>query len=149
MEFFEVSLEICMTPPVTKFFATTPPPIKVIFYVTPVFFSVTPPPPKSHQSPLPRKKWTVPNKDKTSTQRDPVPLQTLAVIGEWHKTRDRLVFTTGANSEINQSEFLTITCNLLKAREKSSVQGAIGFGGVSHWLNNWQEIFKPTNKRVR
>lgn len=62
--------------------------------------------------------------------------------------RYRLVFTTGANSEINQSEFLTITCNLLKAREKSGVQGAIGFGGVSHWLNNWQEIFKPINKRV-
>ena len=25
MEFFEVSLESCMTPPVTKFFPTTPP----------------------------------------------------------------------------------------------------------------------------
>ena len=37
VEFFEVSLEICMTPPVTKFFPTTPPPIKVIFYVTPLF----------------------------------------------------------------------------------------------------------------
>ena len=31
-----------------------------------------------------------------------------------------------ANSAINQSEFLTITCNLLKAREKSRVYGAIG-----------------------
>ena len=32
MEFFEVSLESCMTPPpVTKFFPTTPPPIEVIF----------------------------------------------------------------------------------------------------------------------
>ena len=29
---------------------------------------------------------------------------------------------------MNQSEFLEITCNLLKAREKSRVQGAIGLG---------------------
>ena len=36
--------------------------------------------------------------------------------------------TTGANSASNQSEFLTVTCNLLKAREKSQVQGAVGFG---------------------
>ena len=36
--------------------------------------------------------------------------------------------TTGANSAMNQSQFLAITCNSLKAREKSRVQGAIGFG---------------------
>ena len=44
---------------------------------------------------------------------------------------------------MNQSEFLAITCNLLKAREKSRVQGAIGFGFAfaSHWLKNWREIF--------
>ena len=41
---------------------------------------------------------------------------------------------------MNQSEFLAITCNLLKAREKSRVQGAIGFGFASHWLKNWHEI---------
>ena len=29
---------------------------------------------------------------------------------------------------MNQSEFLTINCHLLKARENSRVQGAIGFG---------------------
>ena len=47
---------------------------------------------------------------------------------------------------INQSEFLAITCNLLKAHEKSYVQGAIGLGFASHWLNNWCKIFKPVTK---
>ena len=36
--------------------------------------------------------------------------------------------TKGANSATSQSQFLAITCNLLKAREKSRVHGAIGFG---------------------
>ena len=45
---------------------------------------------------------------------------------------------------MNQSEFLAITCNSLKAREKRCVQGAIGF--ASHWLKNWREIFKPIAK---
>ena len=36
--------------------------------------------------------------------------------------------TIGTNSTINQSQFLAITCNSLKAREKSREQGAIGFG---------------------
>ena len=36
--------------------------------------------------------------------------------------------TTGSKSAMNQSEFPAITCNLLKAQEKSRVQGAIGFG---------------------
>ena len=35
---------------------------------------------------------------------------------------------------MNHAEFLAITCTLLKAREKSRVQGAIGFGFASHWL---------------
>ena len=35
--------------------------------------------------------------------------------------------TRGANSAMNQSEFLAITCKLLKGREKLRVQGAIGF----------------------
>ena len=35
--------------------------------------------------------------------------------------------TTGANSAMNQSQFLEITCNSLEAREKSCVHGAIGF----------------------
>ena len=54
--------------------------------------------------------------------------------------------TTGPNSAMNQSQFLAITCNLLKAREKSGVQGAIGFGigfgFASDWLKNWRESFK-------
>jgi len=44
---------------------------------------------------------------------------------------------------MNQPEFLAITGNLLQARKKSGVQGAIGFGFASHWLTNWREIFKP------
>ena len=49
--------------------------------------------------------------------------------------------TTGANITMNQSNFLSITCNSLKAREKSRVHGAIGF--VSNWLKDWRESFKP------
>ena len=49
--------------------------------------------------------------------------------------------TTGADSAMNQSQFLAIICNLLKAREKSRVNGAIGFGFASHWLKNWRESF--------
>ena len=40
--------------------------------------------------------------------------------------------TTGANSAMNQSVFLAITCNLLQARGKSRVQSAIGIGFGSH-----------------
>ena len=55
--------------------------------------------------------------------------------------------TTGAGSAMNQSQFLAITCNSLKAREESRVHGAIGFGFASHWLKNWRESFKPITKR--
>ena len=55
--------------------------------------------------------------------------------------------TTGANSAMNQSQFLAMIRNLLKPREKSRVHGAIGFGFASHWLKNWRESFKPINKR--
>ena len=48
---------------------------------------------------------------------------------------------------MNQSQFLAITCNSLKAREKSRVHGAISFGFASHWLKNWRESFKPITKR--
>ena len=57
--------------------------------------------------------------------------------------------TAGAHSAMNQSQFLAITCNSLKAREKSCVQGAIGFGFgfgfgfASHCLKNWRESLKP------
>ena len=40
--------------------------------------------------------------------------------------------TARANSAMNQSQFLAITCNSLEAREKSRVHGAIGFGFASH-----------------
>ena len=55
--------------------------------------------------------------------------------------------TTGADSAMNQSQFLAITCNSLKAREKSRVQGAIALGFASHWLKNWRESFKPITKK--
>ena len=64
------------------------------------------------------------------------------------KTKPKLLhrpIKTGANSPMNQSEFLAITCNLLKAQEKSRVHGAIGFG--SNWLKNSREAFKPIAKR--
>ena len=48
---------------------------------------------------------------------------------------------------MNQSQFPAITCNSLKAREKSRVRGAIGFGFASHRLKNWRESFKPITKR--
>ena len=54
--------------------------------------------------------------------------------------------TTGANSAMNQSQFLAITCNSLEAREKSRVHGAIGFGLAFHWLKNWRDSFKPITK---
>ena len=47
---------------------------------------------------------------------------------------------------MNQSGFLPITCNLLKAREKSRVRDEIDFGLVSHWLKKWREIFQPNTK---
>ena len=55
--------------------------------------------------------------------------------------------TTGAGSVMNQSQFLAITCNSLKAREESRVHDAIGFGFASDWLKNWRESFKPITKR--
>jgi len=50
---------------------------------------------------------------------------------------------------MNQSQFLTITCNSLEAWEEPRVHGAIGFGFgfASHWLKNWCESFKPITKR--
>ena len=55
--------------------------------------------------------------------------------------------TTGANSSMNQSQFLAIACNSPEAQEISRVHGAIGFGFASHWLKNWRESFKPITKR--
>ena len=70
-----------------------------------------------------------------ATQAKPKPKQLLRPI------------TTGAVSVFNQSQFLAIGCNSLEAREKSSVQGAIGFGVASHCLKNWRDSFKPITKR--
>jgi len=53
------------------------------------------------------------------------------------KTNTKLLLrpiTTREERAMNQSEVLANTCNLLKAREKSRVQGATGFGFASHWL---------------
>ena len=55
--------------------------------------------------------------------------------------------TTGANSAMNQSQFLAIICNSLKSREESRVHGAIDFGLPSQWLKNWRQSFKPITKR--
>ena len=54
---------------------------------------------------------------------------------------------TTMNGAMNQSQFLAIPCNSLKAREKLRVLGAIGFGFASHWLKNWRDSFKPITKR--
>ena len=48
--------------------------------------------------------------------------------------------TTEAASAMNQSQFLAISCNAPKAREKSRLHDAIGFGIIAyHWLKNWRE----------
>jgi len=52
--------------------------------------------------------------------------------------------TTGADSAMNQSESLAITCNSLEAREKSRVHGAIGFGFDSHWLNTGASLLSQS-----
>lgn len=44
---------------------------------------------------------------------------------------------------MNQSEFLEINCNLLKARQKSHVQSTIGFGFATRRFRKWREISKP------
>ena len=54
--------------------------------------------------------------------------------------------TTAEDRGVDQPEFLAIRRNLLKARQKSRVQEAIGF--ASHSLKNWLEIFKPMTERI-
>ena len=41
---------------------------------------------------------------------------------------------------MNQSEFLVITCNLLKVQKKPCLQSVIGFGFTSTWLKNDAQI---------
>ena len=49
---------------------------------------------------------------------------------------------------MNQSQFVAIICNSLKAQEESRIHGAIVFGLVSHWLKNWRKpiTIKCTNR---
>ena len=54
--------------------------------------------------------------------------------------------TTGANSAMSQSEFPVVYCNLPQLREKSLVQGTIGFGFASHLLKIWLKMFLPFTK---
>ena len=42
------------------------------------------------------------------------------------------LITTGANGALNQSQFLAIIWNSLKAREESRVHGSISFGFASY-----------------
>ena len=53
---------------------------------------------------------------------------------------------TGADSAMNQSQFLAITCNSLVAQEKSRVHGAVGFGFDSHWRKSFKPITKRSNR---
>ena len=48
---------------------------------------------------------------------------------------------------MNQSQFLAIICNSLKAQGESRVLGVIGYGLACHWLKNWRESFKPITER--
>ena len=48
--------------------------------------------------------------------------------------------TTAANSAMNQSKFLPIASNLLKVRENSLVQSAIGLAFASHWLKIFRQL---------
>ena len=52
--------------------------------------------------------------------------------------------TTGADSAMNQSQFLPITCNSLKVWEKSRVRGAIGFAFASHWLKTGASLLSQS-----
>lgn len=48
---------------------------------------------------------------------------------------------------MNQSKFLAITCPLLKALEKSCLQGPLSFGFALQWLKkNWHDLFSPFPK---
>ena len=55
--------------------------------------------------------------------------------------------TTEANSAMNQSQFLAITCNSLVAREKSRVHGAVCFGFDSHWLKTGASLLSQLQSR--
>ena len=53
--------------------------------------------------------------------------------------------TTGADSAMNQSQFLAITCNSLKGGGgKSRVHRAIGFGFTSHWFKTGASLLSQS-----
>ena len=59
---------------------------------------------------------------------------------ECRKTNAKVITSTNqstvdANSAMNQSKFVKIPCNLLKAREKSRLQVAIDFDFPFQWLS--------------
>ena len=56
----------------------------------------------------------------------------------FRKTNSK-VAPTGANSSINQSEYLANTSDLVKAQEKLQVQGEVGFGFACQYLKNWRD----------
>ena len=45
---------------------------------------------------------------------------------------------------MNQSQFLAITSDSLKAREESHVHGAIGFGLASRWLKTGASLLSQS-----
>ena len=50
---------------------------------------------------------------------------------------------------VPQLIMIAVSCNLLKAREKSRLQVATGFGFVCHWLKNWREPITKRSNRNR
>ena len=61
------------------------------------------------------------------------------------KTKTKAITPSNHNRN-DQLQFLAIIYNSPKAREKSRIHGAIGFGFASHWLKNWRDSLKPITK---
>ena len=45
---------------------------------------------------------------------------------------------------MNQSQFLAVICNSLKAQEESRLHGAIGFGLACHWLKTGASLLSQS-----
>ena len=63
------------------------------------------------------------------------------------KTKIKAITPTNHNRSRQRDEPITITCNSLKAREKSRVHGANSFDFASRWWKTWRKSFKPITKR--
>ena len=59
---------------------------------------------------------------------------------------NKVITPTNHNRSKRRDEPIRIPRNFIKAREKSRVQGAIGFGFSSYWLKKWREILQPITK---